>query len=78
MSRVGCLQIETRYMPYMYIVECSNGTYDVGSTWHLFEGVVQHNEGVGSVCTRRRLPVKLVHSEEYPSIAEAFGREKHP
>lgn len=63
-------------MPYMYILECSDGTYYVGSTWHVLERVEQHNNGLGSVYTKRRLPVRLVYSEEYPSIAEAFGREK--
>lgn len=63
-------------MPYMYILECSDGTYYVGSTWHLLERVAQHNDGLGSAYTRPRLPVRLLYSEEYPSIAEAFGREK--
>jgi putative endonuclease len=60
----------------MYILECSDGTYYVGSTWHVLERVQQHNDGQGSAYTRRRLPVMLVCTEEYASIAEAYGREK--
>lgn len=63
-------------MPYMYILECYDGTYYVGSTWHVLERVYQHNEGLGSAYTRVRLPVKLLYSEEYASIADAFAREK--
>jgi putative endonuclease len=63
-------------MPYMYILECANGTYYVGCTWHVLERLQEHNDGLGAEYTRNRLPVTLVYTEEYPSIAEAFGREK--
>lgn len=63
-------------MPYMYILECSDGTYYVGSTWHVLERVQQHNDGQGATYTRQRLPVRLLYSEEYASIADAFAREK--
>lgn len=63
-------------MPYIYILECTDGTYYVGSSWHVLERLEQHNDGPGSVYTRSRLPVTSVHVEEYPSIADAFGREE--
>ena len=63
-------------MPYMYILECSDGTYYVGSTWHVLERAQQHNDGLGSAYTSVRRPVRLLYSEEYSSIADAFAREK--
>ena len=36
----------------------------------------QHNEGLGSNHTKKRLPVTLVYLEEYQRIDDAFYREK--
>ena len=36
----------------------------------------QHQEGIGSNYTSKRLPVKLVYCEEYERVDEAFYREK--
>ena len=63
-------------MPYMYILQCADDSYYVGSTWNLEKRLWQHNEGLGAKYTARRLPVKLVYSEEYTSIADAYQREK--
>jgi len=63
-------------MPYVYILECSDGTYYTGSTWNLEERLHQHQTGIGAIHTRMRLPVKLVFSEEYDRVDEAYAREK--
>ncbi len=63
-------------MPYVYILECSDGTYYTGSTWDIEERLHQHQTGVGATHTRKRLPVKLVFSEEYDRVDEAYAREK--
>ncbi|KQW07535.1 hypothetical protein ASC66_00550 [Leifsonia sp. Root4] len=63
-------------MPYMYIVECADTSFYVGSTWDVEKRVWQHNHDGGAAYTRRRQPVRLVYFEEYESIAEAYGREK--
>lgn len=63
-------------MPYVYILECSDGTYYTGSTWNLEERLHQHQIGIGSNHTRQRLPVILVFYEEYDRIDEAYAREK--
>ena len=60
----------------MYILQCADDSYYVGSTWNLEKRLWQHNQGLGAQYTARRLPVKLVYSEEYDSIAKAFEREK--
>lgn len=61
---------------FMYILECSNGSYYTGSTVNLQERVLQHQNGEGARHTKKYLPVKLVYHEEYPRIDQAFYREK--
>ncbi len=61
---------------FMYILECSDGSYYTGSTKDLEARIIQHQEGKGANHTRKRLPVKLVYVEQYNSIARAFYREK--
>ncbi len=63
-------------MAWMYILECCDNSYYVGSTKDLKQRMSQHQEGIGSNYTSRRLPVKLVYCEEYNHVAEAFYREK--
>ena len=63
-------------MAWMYILECCDGSYYVGSTKNLGLRMSQHQEGIGSNYTSKRLPVKLVYCEEYDRVSEAFYREK--
>jgi len=63
-------------MPWMYILECADGSYYVGSTTDLARRLWEHNEGVGAKYTARRRPVKLVYSAEFATIAEAYAAEK--
>ena len=63
-------------MPYLYILECADGTYYTGSTWNLEKRVWQHQTGMGARYTKKRLPVKLVYFEEYDRVEDAFYREK--
>ena len=61
---------------WMYILECSDGSYYTGSTNNLELRLQQHQSGEGANYTKRRLPVKLVYFEEFKRIDEAFYREK--
>jgi putative endonuclease len=63
-------------MAWMYILECSDGTYYVGSTKDLEFRLSEHQAGKGSKYTSRRLPIKLVYSEEYERVVDAYTREK--
>ena len=63
-------------MPYVYILRCSDGSFYVGSTWHLERRLFEHNEGIGAACTRRRRPVELAWAGECERIADAFAMEK--
>lgn len=63
-------------MPFMYILECADGTYYTGSARKLEQRVWQHQMKQGAEYTREKFPVKLVYFEEYRRIDEAFYREK--
>jgi len=63
-------------MSWMYILECSDGSYYVGSTRDLALRLWQHNQGLGARYTARRQPVKLVYSAEFASVEEAYRWEK--
>ena len=63
-------------MAWMYILECCDGSYYVGSTKNLERRLYEHQEGLGARYTTRRLPVKLVYCEEYDRVSEAYYREK--
>lgn len=61
---------------YIYILECSDGSYYTGSTADLERRLQQHHNGEGANHTKKRLPVTLVYYEEHERIDEAFYREK--
>lgn len=61
---------------YMYILECSDGSYYTGSTKDLEKRLWQHQNGEGSNYTKSRLPVKLVYCEPFDRVEDAFHREK--
>lgn len=67
---------EAHRMAFMYILECADGSYYVGSTLHLEDRLFQHSVGEGSAYARCRLPVKLVYHEDYLRVEDAFAREK--
>ena len=61
---------------WMYILECCDGSFYTGSTIDLERRLLQHQNGEGANHTKKRLPVKLIYSEEYQRIDTAFYREK--
>ncbi len=61
---------------YMYILECSNGSYYTGSTINLERRIQQHQSGEGANHTKKYLPLRLIYFEEFKRIDEAFYREK--
>lgn len=63
-------------MAWVYMLECSDGSYYVGSTRNLERRFAEHVSGVGAAYTRTRLPVRLVFAEEYARVDEAYEREK--
>ncbi len=63
-------------MAWTYILQCSDGSYYVGSTIDLEHRLHQHQQGDGAAYTRCRRPVRLVWAAEFEGVAEAFAFEK--
>jgi putative endonuclease len=47
---------------YLYLLECSDGTFYTGITNSLDDRIATHNAGKGAKYTRGRRPVKLLNS----------------
>ncbi|ACL69153.1 GIY-YIG nuclease family protein [Halothermothrix orenii] len=62
-------------MHYVYIVECSDGSFYTGYTTDVERRVKEHNRGIGAKYTRGRRPVKLRYQECYSTKSEAMRRE---
>jgi len=63
-------------MFFTYILECSDGTYYVGSTNDLEKRLNQHNTSKsGAHYTKIRRPVILKYKETFPTLKEARQRE---
>jgi len=60
----------------MYILECCDGSFYVGSTVDVERRLWEPQNGFGAVYTKRRLPVKLVFAEEFERVDDAFFCEK--
>ena len=62
-------------MNYVYIVECSDGTFYTGWTNNLEKRIHMHSTGVGAKYTKGRGPVELMHYEEFEDKKDAMKRE---
>jgi len=63
-------------MHFVYIVECSDGSLYTGYSLNVVKRVWEHNFSKrGAKSIKRKLPVKLVHQEEYNTKSEALKRE---
>ena len=68
-------------MTTVYILQCANGQYYVGSTNNLADRLKEHEGSatalyVGAKFTKAHLPVKLVYTEEYEDDHKARMREQ--
>lgn len=63
-------------MPYIYILECADGSYYTGSTTNLERRLWEHQNGQGANYTRNRLPVRLAYCDECDRLDDVFFREK--
>lgn len=60
---------------YVYLLQCSDGTFYCGITTDLADRVARHNSGKGAKYTRSRLPVYLLYSEPAENRSAAAKRE---
>ncbi|MFT3862430.1 GIY-YIG nuclease family protein [Micropruina sp.] len=65
-------------MASVYILQCADGSFYVGSTTDVDLRLEQHQRGLGAAYTRRpgRRPVELVWTPDCDSVGEAFQLEK--
>jgi predicted GIY-YIG superfamily endonuclease len=59
----------------VYVLRCSDGSLYVGQTDNLQDRLLRHERG-NVRWTKGRLPVELVHREEFSTRTEALRREK--
>ena len=62
-------------MPFVYMVECADGSLYTGWAVNVEKRIAVHNAGRGAQYTRMHRPVKLVYVEECASRAAATRRE---
>lgn len=60
---------------FVYIVQCSKGTYYTGYTSDLKNRMKKHNDGTGAKYLKGKGPVKLVYAREYRYFKNAFKAE---
>jgi predicted GIY-YIG superfamily endonuclease len=60
---------------FVYILECSDGSFYTGITNDIDRRLKAHNDGKASRYTRTRLPVTLVYQETCSDRTEALVRE---
>ena len=64
-------------MAHVYLLECADGSFYVGSTVDLERRLSQHNSPLeGALYTRRRRPVRLVWNADFADVAQAYAFEK--
>ena len=64
-------------MAFTYMLQCSDGSYYVGSTsGELEKRLAEHAVGTYGGYTASRRPLKLVWSEFFVHIADAVGAER--
>lgn len=63
-------------MHFVYILQCSDGSFYVGSTNDVQARLEAHTRGQASSHTRTRLPVQLLRSEEHATEVAAVRRER--
>nr|WP_256486925.1 GIY-YIG nuclease family protein [Haladaptatus sp. AB618] len=60
---------------WVYVVECSDGTFYTGYTTDVTRRVAEHDAGNGAKYTRGRTPVTLRYTERFDSKSAAMSRE---
>ena len=61
---------------WVYILKCNDGSYYTGKTQNLQLRITQHQNGTFKGYTSKRLPIKLVYSQGFPTYTEAIQAER--
>ncbi|MCL9972069.1 MAG: GIY-YIG nuclease family protein [Candidatus Pacebacteria bacterium] len=68
-------RVEGRFMYFLYILECSDGSLYTGITNNLDRRFQEHASGIGGRYTRSKHILKIVYTEEFSDRASALRRE---
>lgn len=60
---------------FFYLARCSDGSLYAGTCVDVCAREEKHNDGTGARYTRSRRPVRIVHTEEFPTLGDARRRE---
>ena len=64
-------------MYYVYILQCAEGSYYIGTSTDVEARVKEHNTGTKAAChTFLRRPVTLVYTESFATQLDAMKRER--
>ena len=61
---------------WVYILECSDGSYYTGCTSNFEKRIAEHQSGTFPGYTAQRRPVKLLWSEHFSDIRDAIAAER--
>ncbi len=61
-------------MPFVYILECADNRYYIGSTINIDRRLKEHSNKK-CLFTKSRLPVKLIYTEKYEILSLTRKRE---
>jgi predicted GIY-YIG superfamily endonuclease len=61
---------------WVYMLRCADNSYYTGHTENLEKRIAEHQMGEVAGYTSKRLPVRVVFSEEFSSREEALTRER--
>jgi len=60
---------------FVYMLECQDGSFYIGSTDNVEKRFVAHSTGKGARYTRSHKPIKVVYQEEVGDKSSALKRE---
>jgi len=60
---------------FCYLLKCCDDSLFVGMTNDVAQRVAKHNQGLGADYTKRRRPLMLIWSQEFPDQVAARKRE---
>lgn len=62
-------------MYFVYILECTDGSFYTGSTNNIHKRFLDHINGKGGKYTRSHKPLKIIYKEKFQTKSEALKRE---
>lgn len=61
---------------FLYILQCADDSFYVGTTTDVARRELRHQDGRGCVYTSTRRPVRVVYQEQHATLASARARER--